>query len=80
MRVGDVVYCKKNIPFTSIKNGFMCIIDEITEHEIVVRYDHRTRCWLKSYNNDFYEYFYDYFYTKKELRKQKLKKINENIH
>lgn len=74
MKVGDIVLCKKDIPYSSIKEGWLCVIEEIDENNIAIKYDHRTKYYLNlTYHSKFY--YERYFYTEKELRKLKLLKI-----
>jgi len=83
VKVGDKLLCKKDIEYTSIKNGNLCSVEEITEDKIVIKFDHRTRYYINLSSKliaiDVPSFaIYKYFYTEKEVRKLKIQKLNEN--
>jgi len=87
MKVGDIVYCKKN--YSNIKKGERCKIKNIIGDKIFIEYGGSH--WyifgyifdssiIHNYNSDGYQlhYYYEYFLSDSEIRKLKLEKINES--
>jgi predicted methyltransferase len=88
MKVGDKVHCKKSRVFgdefvyikektyviTEIKNNFVYVSSSICGTKIesflmIIKCNKKKPVYYK---------FYDYFFTEQELRKQKLKRLNES--
>lgn len=84
MKVGDIVYCKKN--YSNIKKGERCKIKNIIGDKIFIEYGGShwyifDNSIIHNYNSDGsdgYHYYYEYFLSDSEIRKLKLKKINES--
>ncbi len=76
MKVGDKLYCKKDVEHTSIKTGWICSIEYIDNVRITLTYDYQTRYYFNFFYNS-ENNVNNYFYTEKQMRKLKLEKIYE---
>jgi hypothetical protein len=80
MKVGDIIYCKKGI-----KSNYVFIVDKLyeiksisnTNKTLFISDENNDIVPFENYypNDDYYKFNY-IFITLKELRKQKLKKLN----
>jgi hypothetical protein len=78
MKIGDKLICKKSYFYNgNFYSNDIFIVVGFNEYNIRLKtkYDtyHNIRHCSKQYNE---LYFYDLFYTQKELRKNKLEKLN----
>jgi hypothetical protein len=82
MKVFDKIYCHKDYIHEGeqwLTNGEKYIIIDIYNKYYMYIIDNQgdRNCISLDKKEDADRYFNDYFYTMKELRKQKLKKLNE---
>lgn len=92
MNIGDKIYCKKDFyGYENLRNKpFFCagesyIIRYIRNNEVTIFFKNMISGWTTFIINENnttifdkdYANLYDYFYTEKEVRKLKLKQIDE---
>jgi hypothetical protein len=90
MKIGEQIYCIQDLsrvyPTIKFQKGKIYEINFIIDfyrnevHTDSVNVDNTMFTLKKDYNKSFDFGFYEYFIETKELRKQKLQKINEKYH
>ena len=71
LKVGDKLLCKKSSQYYYKRKGEYYTVTDINKNRIYFDHD-----WFSLYPNNIW-YIWNFFYTSQEVRKLKLKKLND---